>query len=227
MDKAAKKQVIWGEVRLLWRHGLIAVAGLVYGLYGWIIPQVPIAQQGLIGALLVFSDPAMLGFLFIGTIILLDRQTGRLKALQITPGGLKAYLGRKTLALTLLALAGAILMVSKVDGYPENPGVFLLGFMYATLFFLALGIAGTTWVSSLNAYLMLIPIGFLPLLIPLLGYVGIHHPLLYLLPTHAMLLLLHPDAGIMEWGKLTYALLYPLPWLWGAWHWAINRFQAQ
>ena len=67
-------------------------------------PRLPSAAV----AFIIFSDPAALGFFFLGGLMMLERSEGVRPALAVTPLRIADYLGAKALTLTLVALCASL-----------------------------------------------------------------------------------------------------------------------
>ena len=106
------------DVRLQVRYGFYAVYAVVTVLYVLGLTQVPDEYESLALTLVVFSDPAFLGFYFIAALVLFEKREGVVDAFTVSPLSGVEYLLSKTLSLTLLAVT-ASLVVALLSGRPR------------------------------------------------------------------------------------------------------------
>ncbi|CAM3643585.1 ABC transporter permease [Marinicrinis lubricantis] len=179
------------DVRFQWRHGFYAAYVLVCLLYIVLLFQLPERWKESAAVIILFSDPAALGFFFIGGIILLEKSQGIYSPLFITPIRLGSYLWSKALSLGMLSVVagGSIHVIHFPMGY-ESIYVFS-GLLLSSIFFTLLGTGVAAACHTLNRFFFLSPLYASWLMLPLLGYFGIYETSLYsLLPTHSALVLL-------------------------------------
>ena len=65
--------------------------------------------------LIIFNDPALLGFLFVGVMVLFEKNENTLQALSVTPINISSYILSKSFSLTVVSLFCCYLMV--ISGY--------------------------------------------------------------------------------------------------------------
>jgi fluoroquinolone transport system permease protein len=89
----------------------------------------------------------------------------------------------------------------------------LIGFTLSSLVFIFLGIFGGSKVKTLNQYILILPLFFAPAALPFLGFFGLwDHPVLYIIPTKASLLLFEGIYNNISTGELIYSISYLLMW---------------
>jgi len=100
------------DARLQFRYGIYAAYGVVAAIYVGLLltfgPQVPTWAV----AVLIFTDPAALGFFFLGALMMLERAEGVRTALAVTPVGATTYLSAKVVTLTGTALLACLAIVA-------------------------------------------------------------------------------------------------------------------
>ena len=109
------------EIRLQYRHGLYMVYGLLCLLYVIILRAVGGEARQILLPLLIFMDPTMLGFFFVGGLVLLERSDRTVSALFTTPVSLFQYLVAKVLSLSFLALMAAQVIAVLTVGPDYRP----------------------------------------------------------------------------------------------------------
>ncbi len=92
--------------------------------------------------LLLLNEPIMLGFIFLATLIFMEREEDTIKAYMVTPGRIKEYLLSKIILMMVLSLISTILIT-----------VFTVGIDVNWLMLIAITIAGS-WFSSCMAMLL-------------------------------------------------------------------------
>ncbi|CDO04896.1 hypothetical protein BN988_03473 [Oceanobacillus picturae] len=92
------------DIKIQFRHGLYAVYTLVSLFYIIALHQIPEQYREIAGIFITFSDPGVLGFFFIGGLVLLERNQNILDNLFITPYKVEEYIFSKALSLTVLSI---------------------------------------------------------------------------------------------------------------------------
>jgi len=103
-------QALKQDIRYQFRNGFYYVYLFVSIIYIAILFKLPNEIQGIVTAMVIFSDPAMLGFFFIGAIILLEKEENIFEALFITPLRVKEFIGARIFSLTAISLLTSFLI---------------------------------------------------------------------------------------------------------------------
>ena len=206
----------WDFLRQL-RYNIIASAVVVNLLYVLILLNLPDGQYGWLTVFLIFNDPMGLGLMFIGALYLFEKNENTLQALSVTPLRAWQYLASKTITLSLIALAGSLVIAWAAYGWRFNYVYFLLGAGLSASLFTMLGLCVAAYCRSFNVYLLRAVGLILPMVLPFLNFFGFTDTLWwYLLPSQGSLLLLGAAFEPVEAWKLAYALFYLLAWNTGA-----------
>ena len=92
------------DIRLQWRYGIYLAYGFVLALYAglmvWAGPHLPAYDF----AIIIFTDPAALGFFFLGALMMLERAERVTTALAVAPLAPADYFIAKCGTLTAVAL---------------------------------------------------------------------------------------------------------------------------
>ncbi|NIR48483.1 ABC transporter permease [candidate division KSB1 bacterium] len=152
--------------------------------------------------LLLFSDTAPLGFLFIGAIILLERGQNTLEALFITPLRLYEFFISKVVSLMLISLLSALAIMLLAHGLFQHAFIFIAGFALSSCFYTLLGLIFSVQAKTVNDYFArTVGVGLF-ICLPVLGYLEIAKtPLFYLFPTQASIILIEivfRDVSVLE-----------------------------
>ncbi|MCG8480230.1 MAG: hypothetical protein MI724_14125 [Spirochaetales bacterium] len=180
--------LLW-DIRFAWRHGFYLIYGAVALLYIAAIRLFP-DPDGL-ATLLVFTDASVLGALFIGAIVLLEKDQGTNAPFSVIPAPFLLYFLAKMLSLFTITLGATVVIVVGGGVGVNNVWTSLFSLTTTTLLFSSLGFTAALRSAGLNGYfcriIPLLIVGMLPLfdLFPL--YEG---ELFFFLPTALSLELL-------------------------------------
>jgi len=210
------------DILLLFRYNVMTIALALGSIYFLVILLIDIPDLPVI--FMIYSDPAMLGFIFIGVMVLFEKQSETLTVMKITPVEPWQYLMSKLVALTLPAL-----VIGMAMGIAAQAGNLLLlatAIIFASSLMLLLGFAGVVRVKTFNQYILIIPLFLAPLSLPLISFFGIYEtPLMWLIPTHALLVIFR--ASIMPVNPMELAIALPVALLvnLAAWRFALTSYR--
>lgn len=205
------------DLRYQWRYGFYFIYMFLIVCFVVLIRLLPLPwrQTALVAVLL--SDPALLGFFFIGGILQLERGEGLLDAIFLSPLRPWEYLASKAASLGLLStLAGcAIALGSGVQGV--NFTFLAPSLFFGSACFTMIGVSVSVNLRTMNAFLSIDGLWEGLLLIPpLLLMLGSSFPLLEIFPGSIVLRLVQAGtygttaaweaAGLAGW--LTTAFLF-------------------
>lgn len=120
--------------------------------------------------LVIFNDPALLGFLFVGVMVLFEKNENTLQALTVTPIKISNYIISKSIVLTVVSLVCCYAMVIAGYGLEFNFIHFTFGTILTTLIFSMLGFVAVAGQTSFNKYILRALGIILFLTLPFLGY---------------------------------------------------------
>ena len=75
------------EMRLQWKNGLYAVYILIAFLYVFALGYVPEDYKEAVSIMLVVTDPTFVGLMFVGALLLLEKNQGIPKGIGVSPLG--------------------------------------------------------------------------------------------------------------------------------------------
>ncbi len=201
------------DARLQYRYGFYAIYAVVTALFIIGLKQLPASAQTSGLVLILFSDPGFLGFYFVGALVLFEKNEGVLDALVSSPLSVRDYLTSKALSLSAIALLGATTVALAVYGPSFNWLWFVLGIGLTAFVFTLLGFVAVARFDTLNTYFMTAILYLTPLSLPLLDFFGIvEHPLFYLFPTQASLVLITAAFEAVPAWEVGYAVGYLVVW---------------
>jgi fluoroquinolone transport system permease protein len=215
------KNMLRWEFTLLYRYKIIHISLLSILLYFLSTQAVQSLQdQTLVHSVLLFFDPAVIGIVFVGALVLFEKSENVLQALVITPMKTNDYLLSKVISLTILSIISAsVFMTLMVIFNKSEINVFYLtiGIILTSVMLILLGFILVSRVQNINGYMLGMLIGFLGLTFPpLLDLFGLfENPIFYIWPTQASFILLEGvfNSASLEIWEITYGIVYQILWI--------------
>ncbi|HEV7435286.1 MAG TPA: hypothetical protein VGO22_10505, partial [Pseudorhizobium sp.] len=126
-----------------------------------------------IPALIIFTDPAAVGFFFLGALMMLERSEGVRTALAASPVSAADYLLGKMVTLVAMSLASVTLLLPFIH-HAANPILLLVAVLFTAVQYVGIGVPIALRFKTVNGYLIgstgfltpFIAPGFLSLLEP-------------------------------------------------------------
>ena len=171
------------DIRYQIKYGFYFLYTFMSALYIGILLLLPMDVRPVGAALIILTDPAMLGFFFIGGIWLLEKAEGLHRFWSVLPAAPVEYILSKVLSLVLISTLSGVLIASTARaGNPNFLRLCIAIILGAGIFTLG-GLTLATWARSVNHYLLItVPVELALLLPPTLMTFGIRHPLLTFFP---------------------------------------------
>jgi fluoroquinolone transport system permease protein len=212
------------EISLQWRQGFWLVYFVVSALYIIVLLNVPNEKRMMVSLIMILTDTTMLGVLFIGALVLLEKQQSVIHSLFVTPLEPSRYIWAKTLSLSLIAVAMSILVYLPVWEFSAYTLLLLLTVTFTAGTFAMLGLGLAAGVETINQYFGIQMLVSMLVCLPVIPYLLLdQHPAFILLPYIAsldlMLGMLDPLPG---WRMIT-DLLMMCAWGWLAYKYALHR----
>jgi fluoroquinolone transport system permease protein len=210
---------------LLVKYGILPVAIGIGLLYLALIHFFNLSPS--IIMFLIFNDPSALGFIFVGVMVLFEKQAGTTSALVVTPLRPWQYLLSKSIILTIPAIFVSVAMVFAAGATISYLYVIISVALTSVLFQL-LGFIGAQRVKTFNQYILIIPLFIAPLSIPLVSFFGLWEtPFMWIFPTHSTLVMLKAgigEASFREWllGLFILSISVLL-----VWKWALKEYEKR
>jgi fluoroquinolone transport system permease protein len=174
--------------------------------------------------LIIFNDPALLGFLFTGVMILFEKNENTLQALAVSPLKERNYMLSKTVSLSTVSLVCCYAMAFAAVGMNFNLIHYFFASLLTTVFFTFSGIIIVSGVDTFNRFLMK-AVGFLILLsLPFLGYYELLSRNWFLwMPTQSCIDLYRAafEENVPVW-ETVYAYVSISLWVIGSYHFALR-----
>jgi fluoroquinolone transport system permease protein len=177
-------------------------------------------EQTVVHSVLLFFDPAVIGIVFVGALVLFEKSENVLNALVITPMKTDDYLLSKIISLTILSIISASVFMTLMVIFNQtefNLFYLLIGIVLTSVMLILLGFILVSRAQNVNGYMLGIIIGFLGLSFPpLLDLFGLfENPIFYLWPTQASFILFDGvfRASSLELWEIAYGIIYQLIWI--------------
>jgi fluoroquinolone transport system permease protein len=150
------------------RSGYWTVYGVIALIYILILFNLPMSIRDDAAILLIFMDTSSLGVIFVGALVLLEKQQGVLQSLSVTPLKLVKYLFSKVLTLTLLSAVVSSLLWILPQWTLKGYAMLLSGVVMSSMALTMFGIGFTAGASSFNQFLARVFVGSLIFSIPVI-----------------------------------------------------------
>ncbi len=213
------KNMLRWEFLLLYRYRLIHISILTIVLSFLTIQAVESFQgQGQINSIFLFFDPAIIGIMFVGALVLFEKSEHVLQALVITPMNTDDYILSKVISLTILSVISATIFMVLLMIFSEisvNVFYFASGIILTSAMMILIGFILASGVQNINGYLLGMAIGFIGLMFPpLLHLFGIiENPIFYIWPTQASFILFDGISGSLKLWEAIYGIGYQVCWI--------------
>jgi len=163
---------IKADIRFQFKQGFYLVYILLTLMYMVILGKLPEEWKSTIVPLVLFSDPSMVGFFFIGALVMLEKVQGVIQYVVITPLRSLEYLLAKVISLTILALAATIIITLTTYGYYLNWFLLILGVILTSSFFVLYGFVVAVRCNTLNQYFVRMIPYLLLIVLPCFSLIG-------------------------------------------------------
>jgi len=214
------KNMLKWEFTLLYRYKIIHISILSVILYFLTTQAIEDMNRPIFHSLLLFFDPAIIGIMFVGALVLFEKSENVLQALVITPMKTDDYLLSKMTSLTILSCISAtifILLMNIFGGIDFNVFYLASGIILTSILLILLGFILVSRLKSINEYLLAMALVFLGLTFPpMLHLSGLYESVIfYLWPTQASLLIFRGvfDESILETWEIAYGIIYQIVWI--------------
>lgn len=181
--------LVKSDIRFQNKYGFYALYIFFSFLYIGILYILPENWREIASSLIIFSDPTMLGLLFIGAIVLFEKSERVLNSIVVSPVKISEYVISKATSLALISTLSGLLIALVSGTSIENYPLFIGGLLLGSSLFTCIGLICSTRISTLNQFFILI----IPMQIVILLPVVVHH----FWNSHP-LWLLHPGCAIFN-----------------------------
>jgi fluoroquinolone transport system permease protein len=168
------------------RHRFYYAYFFILAVYYSIISNISGGIKEFLTIFILFSDTTVLGFFFVGGLILLERDQNTLQSIFVTPVKVGEYLFSKTVSLTILSYIASIFIALAAFGFPDEFLLFSAGAILSSTFFIFTGIAIAVRSKTVNKYFFNAIVFTMIFFVPIVDFVGIFKSDLFMIfPTYA------------------------------------------
>jgi fluoroquinolone transport system permease protein len=218
------KELLKKEIILQWRQGFWLVYFVFTAIYVTVLLSLPEKNRMLVSLILILSDTTMLGVIFIGALVLLEKQQAVIQSLFVTPLEPTQYIWSKTLSLSLIAISMSILVYLPVWHFSAYTPLLLATIAFTAGTFVLLGLGLAARIDTINQYFgLLIGVSML-LILPVLPYMLLEqHPIFLILPYVASLDLMLGALNPLPVWRILLDIVLLVVWGYIAYRYAIRR----
>ncbi len=207
-------QLLKWDFILLTRNQIILISVIVTILYIGIFQAIKgIEEVDKVLVLIIFNDPALLGFIFIGVGVLLEKNEHTLQALVVSPLKEVNYILSKIIALSLISLGCCVVMALAAKGPNFHWIHFVAASIGTTSLFGFVGFILISNVHSVNEFILKSALLFIIMGLPFLGYFEVMDRVYFLLfPAQASIDLFNASFVQTSLIQLSYGYMGLLIW---------------
>ncbi len=220
------KTMIKWEFILQSRYKIIHLSIASVVLYYLAIKAIPFIDTEYFRTVFLYWDPALIGIMFVGALVLFEKTENTLQALTVTPMETRNYFLAKIISLTTLSVVAALLFLFLVHGFEFNYLYMFLGIILTSVFLILLGFILVSRCKSINEYLLTVGLSSLVLFIPPMLHVsGLYENVIfYLWPSQTSFFLLKGVFSEVALWETVYSVVYLSLWTALCYHLAKRAF---
>ena len=155
------------DTRLQRRYGIWYAYAFVIAFYVIVLRLGGDALPPWLKVLVLYTDPSVFGFFFLGALLLLEKSENSRIALAMTPVSAAEYFWSKAITLTLVALIAVLVLLPFLGTPPSvmHAALLLPTVILTSLHYIGLGVPAARHFKTVTSYLM----GATGWLLPLMG----------------------------------------------------------
>lgn len=123
------------DARLQFRYGIYFAYAFVIGFYVLALTYGGPYLPSWVPALIIFTDPSVLGFFFLGALMMLEKAENTRNALAMTPISAGNYFWAKTATLTTMALGAVAVLTPFLHQGTNTPMLLAIVALTSIMFF--------------------------------------------------------------------------------------------
>ena len=177
------KSLILGDIRQQYKYGFYALYTLFTLVYITVLRILPMPWKELCTTTLIFSDPVLIGLMFMGAIILFEKSEKVMQALAVSPISIHAYILSKVISM----LSGVL--IALFSGMEHSYIHLAVGIMLGSALFTLVGISLSAFISTMNNFMLIM----VPTLIISVAPISV-----YTMGYKSGVMLLHPSISLIE-----------------------------
>lgn len=150
------KELLLSDIKLQWRQGFWTIYLVLSFAFLLILFNIPIENRQTVSSLFILADTSMLGIIFVGALILFEKQQNVMQSLFVTPLTLRNYLFSKTLSLGLLVFTMSLFIYLPTSPIDNRIFIIIPIVLATSTMFTLLGLGISARVKSINQYFITI-----------------------------------------------------------------------
>ncbi|SDM95685.1 ABC transporter permease [Acetanaerobacterium elongatum] len=167
------KNALRSDIQFQFRQGLYLLYILVTAVYIIVLQKLPGGEvRQYLAALTIYTDPAIVGFFFIGGIVMLEKQQGVLDCLAVTPLSPAEYLFSKAISFGMLSLFATVVIVFAAVGAEGNLLLLLISVGVSSVCFTFFGFLAAGSCRTVNQYFVRAVPMMLAAILPCFSIIG-------------------------------------------------------
>lgn len=212
------------EITLQWRQGFWLVYFVISAIYVGVLLNLPEKNRLLVSLILILTDTTMLGVIFIGALVLLEKQQAVIQSLFVTPLEPSRYIWSKTISLSLIAICMSVLVYLPAWTFTAYTPLLLGAITVTAATFVMLGLGLAAKIDTINQYFGLLMGASMLLILPVIPYMLLdQNPVFLILPYVASLdLMLGARSPLPLW-RILADISMLLAWGYIAYRFALRR----
>ncbi|MEN6314722.1 MAG: hypothetical protein ABFD25_10785 [Clostridiaceae bacterium] len=206
------------DIKFQFKYGFYFIYAIVVLFYIVIMEFLPGTWRSNATAIILFTDPAALGFFFIGGILLLEKNERILDALFVSPLEIWEYVLAKAASLGLISVVTGVVIAVVGLGEKVNVPVLVLSLFTGSVLYTFIGLAAGVKAKTVNQFMVItIPAEILLSTPPVFLLFGVKSVFLEIMPGSLIL-------RLFQWCTGNYSSANPLLMLAGILVWSVPAF---
>lgn len=219
------KQILLYDIKLQWRQGFWGIYFFLSLAFLLILFSIPTENRQMVSSLFILTDTSMLGIIFVGALILFEKQQNVMQSLFVTPLTLRNYLLSKTLSLGLLVFTMSLFIYLPTSPFDRRIFIIIPIVLITSTMFTLMGLGISARVKSINQYFGFIITASMLIVIPAAMFLLVNAKWLIIFPYNAAIdLLLNPIDDLSVINILADALLL-IVWTFISYLFAYRQFE--
>lgn len=162
------------DFRLQFRYGIYYAYAFVIAFYAVVLVWGGVYLPPWIGALVIFTDPTVIGFFFLGALMMLEKGENTRSALAMTPISASNFFWAKCLTLTSVSLVAVTVLTPFLHAGVNWP-ILASAVALSSIFFLGIGVPAALYFKSVTSFLIGASGWLIPVVIP--GFIALRDPM--------------------------------------------------
>ncbi len=146
---------IQNDIRFQMRYGFYFLYAFLTILYSLVLIFVPDQFRQIVSFIVIVSDPAMVGFFFIGAIWLLEKSEGVQKFFVVSPLKSLEYILAKAVSLAVISTVSTLVLLIVAGKDPVSFLLIVPGVFAGSAIFTIIGLLAATYAKTVNQYLII------------------------------------------------------------------------